>query len=77
MKFAIAKTNTPEQMAFQMKVVDSIKRGGCYSVGIRFEEFSQEVFDKFRGQATEAEAQDILSPLAKWSLFQLLLVKVA
>lgn len=64
-KIAIAKTNTPEQMTLQMKIVEVLKENGAASVGIRFEELSQEVLDSFRGQATEAEAQDILSPLAK------------
>ncbi|WP_332649206.1 P-loop NTPase [Lysinibacillus sp. 54212] len=63
-KVAIAKTNTPEQMTLQMKIVELLKENGAASVGIRFEELSQEVLDSFRGQATESEAQDILSPLS-------------
>ena len=64
-KIAIAKTNTPEQMTLQMKIVELLKENGAASVGIRFEELASEVLDSFRGQATEAEAQDILSPLSK------------
>jgi len=63
-KIAIAKTNTPEQMTLQMKIVEVLKENGAASVGIRFEELSQEVLNSFRGQATEAETQDILSPLS-------------
>ena len=63
-KLALAKINTAEQLPFQMKVVDTLKEAGAESVGIRFEELSQEVLDNFRGTATEAEAQDILSPLS-------------
>ncbi len=63
-KLALAKVNTAEQLPFQMKVVDTLKGAGAESVGIRFEELSQEVLDKFRGTATEAEAEDILSPLS-------------
>ena len=63
-KLALAKVNTAEQLPFQMKVVDLLKDAGAKSVGIRFEELSQEVLDKFRGTATESEAQDILSPLS-------------
>ncbi|WP_210471022.1 Mrp/NBP35 family ATP-binding protein [Sporosarcina sp. 6E9] len=63
-KLALAKVNTAEQLPFQMKVVDILKGAGANSVGIRFEELSQEVLDKFRGTATESEAQDILSPLS-------------
>ncbi|WP_026045725.1 P-loop NTPase [Paenisporosarcina sp. TG-14] len=64
-KLAIAKTNTPEQMQLQMKVVDALKEAGVGTVGIRFEELSPEVLAQFRGTATESEAQDLLSPLNK------------
>lgn len=37
-KLAIAKTGTPEQMQFQMKVVDALKKAGAETVGIRFTE---------------------------------------
>lgn len=63
-KIAIAKTNTPEQMTLQMKIVEVLKENGAQSVGIRFEELSTEALEAFRGQATEAQAQDILSPLS-------------
>src|SRR5690606_30072600 len=63
-RIAIAKTNTPEQMTLQMKVVEVLKENGAASVGIRFEELPAEVLQSFRGQATESEAQDILSPLS-------------
>ena len=63
-KVAIAKVNTAEQMPLQMKVVELLKGAGADSVGIRFEELSKEVLEQFRGTATEAEAQDLLSPLS-------------
>ena len=63
-KLALAKINTAEQLPFQMKVVDILKEAGADSVGIRFEELSQDILEKFRGTATESEAQDILSPLS-------------
>ncbi|GKV55053.1 iron-sulfur cluster carrier protein [Sporosarcina sp. NCCP-2222] len=62
-KLAIAKINTAEQMALQMKVVEVLKAAGADSVGIRFEELPAETLEKFRGTATEAETQDLLSPL--------------
>ncbi|MCM3710434.1 Mrp/NBP35 family ATP-binding protein [Sporosarcina luteola] len=62
-KLAIAKVNTAEQMNLQTKVVEVIKAAGADSVGIRFEELPPETLEKFRGTATEAEAQDLLSPL--------------
>lgn len=64
-KVAIAKTNTPEQMQLQMKVVEVLKGAGAGSVGIRFEELPPEALAKFRGTANESEAQDLLSPLNK------------
>jgi ATP-binding protein involved in chromosome partitioning len=64
-KLAIAKTNTPEQMQLQMKVVDTLKAAGADSVGIRFEELPPEALAQFRGTANESEAQDLLSPLNK------------
>ena len=63
-KVAIAKTNTPEQMTLQMKIVEVLKENGAESVGIRFEELASEVLESFRGLANESEAQDILSPLS-------------
>ena len=62
-KLAIAKVNTAEQMNLQTKVVEVIKGAGADSVGIRFEELPPETLEKFRGTATESEAQDLLSPL--------------
>lgn len=64
-KVAIAKINTSEQLALQSKVVEVLKGAGADSVGIRFEELPKEVLEQFRGTATEAEAQDVLSPLSK------------
>jgi len=63
-KLALAKVNTAEQLPFQMKVVELLKEAGANTVGIRFQELSQDVLDKFRGKANESEAQDILSPLS-------------
>ncbi|MBF4501017.1 Mrp/NBP35 family ATP-binding protein [Savagea sp. SN6] len=64
-KVALAVLNTPEQMAFQMKVVEVLKEAGASTVGIRFQELPKETLEKFRGAATASEAQDILSPLSK------------
>ncbi|MDV6377411.1 P-loop NTPase [Sporosarcina sp. GW1-11] len=63
-KVAIAKVNTGEQLALQSKVVEVLKEAGADSVGIRFEELPKEVLEQFRGTVTEAEPQDILSPLS-------------
>ncbi len=63
-KLAIAKINTAEQMALQMKVVELLKGAGADSVGIRFEELPKEVLEQFRGTAAPSETQDLLSPLS-------------
>ncbi len=62
-KIAIAKVNTGEQLTLQTKIVEVLKEAGADSVGIRFEELPKEVLEQFRGTVTEAETQDILSPL--------------
>ena len=64
-KLAIAKTNTAEQMQLQMKVVDTLKKAGFATVGIRFEALTPEELAQFRGTGTESEAQELLSPLNK------------
>ena len=64
-KLAIAKINNAEQMQLQMKVVDTLKKAGVKTVGIRFEELPAEKLEQFRGTADVSETQDILSPLNK------------
>ncbi|PIC79538.1 chromosome partitioning protein ParA [Sporosarcina sp. P18a] len=63
-KIAIAKVNTGEQLTLQSKIVEVLKGAGADSVGIRFEELPKEVLEQFRGTVTEAETQDILSPVS-------------
>lgn len=63
-KIAIARTNTPEQLQLQMKIVEKLKKAGASTVGIRFEQLSDEVIESFRGKASKAESHDILSPLS-------------
>src|SRR5699024_12376258 len=60
-KVALAKVNTAEQLRFQIKFVDVLKEAGAATVGIRYEELSKEVLDKFRGTSSASEAQDFLS----------------
>lgn len=62
-KVAIAKLGTPEQLTFQMDIVNELKAAGFKTVGIRFAELDESVLEGFRGQATRAETQDLLSPL--------------
>ena len=63
-KFAIAKTGTPEQMQLQMQVVNLLKEAGAESVGIRFAELSEEELEKHRESIPE-EDLGLLSPNSK------------
>lgn len=47
-KVLIAKTGTPEQLQLQMKIVDSLKKAGAESVGIRFGDLPEEELAKHR-----------------------------
>ncbi len=63
-KVAIVATGTPEQMDLQMQIVDDLKAAGARTVGIRFEELSEETLDRFREETAGHEADlDLLSPL--------------
>ncbi len=42
LKIALAKTGTNEQLDLQMKIVESLKRAGFASVGLRFEALKEE-----------------------------------
>jgi ATP-binding protein involved in chromosome partitioning len=42
LKLAIAKPATPEQMQLQMALVNELKAAGAGSVGLRFEQYSEE-----------------------------------
>ncbi|GAA0323634.1 iron-sulfur carrier protein/transcriptional regulator SalA [Bacillus carboniphilus] len=50
LKVAIAKTGTSEQLQLQGKIVETLKRSGVESVGLRFSDLPEETLEKFRGQ---------------------------
>ncbi|WP_077616054.1 Mrp/NBP35 family ATP-binding protein [Caenibacillus caldisaponilyticus] len=49
LKIALAKTRTPEQMRVQQEIVNRLKQNGAESVGLRFEQLSDEELDKLGG----------------------------
>ncbi|WP_026693517.1 Mrp/NBP35 family ATP-binding protein [Peribacillus kribbensis] len=63
-KVAIAKTGTGEQLKLQTAVVDSLKKAGAATVGIRFSELPEEELQRHRSSMPQ-ESQGLLSPGAK------------
>lgn len=63
-KVALAKTGTPEQLQFQMKIVEALKEAGAESVGIRFDQLTEEELDKHRaaGAIPGEEPGGLLAP---------------
>src|SRR5699024_5746583 len=57
-KLAIAQPNTAEQMELQQEVVAILKRNGARTVGLRFEQLSEDVIRKYQ---TEEEDATILT----------------
>jgi ATP-binding protein involved in chromosome partitioning len=53
LKLAIAKPATPEQMQLQMALVNELKAAGAGSVGLRFEQYSDEEIAKLTGESTK------------------------
>src|SRR5699024_11767879 len=46
-KIGIAKTNTAEQMNLQQEIVGILKKNGASTVGLRFEQLTDEVIQQF------------------------------
>ena len=63
-KVLIAKTGTPEQLQLQMQVVDTLKKAGAESVGIRFGDMPEEELSKHR-VVPEDDGLGLLSPNSK------------
>jgi ATP-binding protein involved in chromosome partitioning len=61
LKIALAQTNTGEQMRVQQEIVNKIKEAGVESVGLRFEQLSEEEIEKFGGLPEEEDGPTILS----------------
>lgn len=61
-RIAIAQTGTPEQLQLQMRIVNTLKEAGVETVGIRFKQLSEEKIAAFRGAASSADEDNLLSP---------------
>ncbi|HEU5139034.1 MAG TPA: Mrp/NBP35 family ATP-binding protein [Bacillales bacterium] len=61
LKIALAQINTAEQMQVQQEIVNKIKSAGAESVGLRFEELSEEEIEKLGGVTQEEEGASLLS----------------
>ncbi|MYL39674.1 Mrp/NBP35 family ATP-binding protein [Halobacillus litoralis] len=59
-KILIGKTNTAEQMELQQTIVNALKSGGAATVGLRFDQLSDDVVQKFQ-PAQESEDASLLS----------------
>ncbi|MBU8908576.1 Mrp/NBP35 family ATP-binding protein [Desertibacillus haloalkaliphilus] len=54
-KIALARTGTPEQMQLQQQIVNAVKGAGAESVGLRFEQLSDEEVKKHGGADTQSQ----------------------
>lgn len=52
-KIAVAKVGTSEQFQLQQKVVDTLKKHGAETVGLRFGQLPEEIVEKFRPKEAE------------------------
>lgn len=66
LKVALAKLGTPEQIQVQQHIVQVVKQAGADSVGIRFDQFTEEELKK-HGVTIQEESQNnsLLSPNSK------------
>lgn len=60
-KVAIAKTGTGEQLKLQTTIVETLKKAGAATVGIRFAQLPEEELKKHRGSNT-SKGTSLLSP---------------
>jgi ATP-binding protein involved in chromosome partitioning len=60
-KVAIAKTGTGEQLQLQSQIVETLKKAGAETVGIRFANLPKEELEKHR-YSSEPKGQGLLSP---------------
>ncbi|HEX7064916.1 MAG TPA: Mrp/NBP35 family ATP-binding protein [Bacillales bacterium] len=65
LKIALAQINTAEQMQVQQEIVNKIKSAGAESVGLRFEELSEEEVEKLGGVTQEEESPSLLGKDSK------------
>ncbi|WP_163971981.1 Mrp/NBP35 family ATP-binding protein [Oceanobacillus halotolerans] len=59
-KVAIGKTNTAEQMQLQQEIVGILKKNGATTVGLRFEQLSDEVIQKYQPAADQDKEETLM-----------------
>lgn len=59
-KVAIGKTNTAEQMQLQQEIVGILKRNGAVTVGLRFEQLSDEIIKKYQPAIESAKEKALM-----------------
>ncbi|WP_087975107.1 Mrp/NBP35 family ATP-binding protein [Oceanobacillus rekensis] len=59
-KVGISKTNTGEQMELQQEIVGILKKAGANTVGLRFEQLSDEVIQKYQPAAEKAKEESLM-----------------
>lgn len=64
-KVAIAKTGTAEQLQLQTQIVNVLKEAGAETVGLRFDQLSEDILAKFRESVSDNEDKGLLSPNSK------------
>ena len=60
-KVAISKLGGQEQLDLQMAIVKALKEQGVKTVGLRFEELDSETIEKFRGNGSVSEFENLIT----------------
>ncbi|WP_099156760.1 Mrp/NBP35 family ATP-binding protein [Virgibacillus ndiopensis] len=64
-KVGIGKTNTAEQMQLQQEIVGILKKNGATTVGLRFEQLSDEIIQKFQPAAEQEQEASLMGGNSK------------
>lgn len=65
-KIAVAQSGSPEQLQVQQEIVRALKEAGAETVGLRFEELTEQELAQIRGQnPAQANVPSILAPQSK------------
>ncbi|SEN73437.1 ATP-binding protein involved in chromosome partitioning [Mesobacillus persicus] len=65
-KISIAKTGTAEQLQLQSEIVNVLKEAGVGTVGLRFNQFPEEVLAQYQSESVGSSADEgLLSPASK------------
>lgn len=65
-KIAVAQSGSPEQLQVQQEIVRALKEAGAETVGLRFEELTEQELAQIRGKnPAQANVPSILAPQSK------------